>query len=79
MTTGMATHAQIAARLLRGAADFYRSISNDNPHVKEELEINAKTCEMAAERVETDPGGEAPRLVDGDEVDGDEVDGDEEE
>ena len=27
--------------------------------------MNAKTCEMAADRVELDPGGEAPPLVDG--------------
>ncbi len=66
MPNEIATNAQIAARLLRGAADFYRTISTENPHVQEELEINAKTCEMVAKRVETDPQGEAPSLVDGD-------------
>ena len=68
MTTKTATHAEMAARLLRGAASFYRSISNDNPRVKDELEINAKSCEMTADRVESDPLGEAPRLVDGEEA-----------
>jgi hypothetical protein len=65
MAMQTATNAQIAAKLLRGAADFFRTISKENPGVKDELEMNAKTCEMAADRVELDPGGEAPPLVDG--------------
>ena len=62
MTAPTATHAQVAAILLRGVASFYRSMSRVNPRVQEELETNARTCELAADRVERDPGGEAPRL-----------------
>lgn len=65
MATQTATHAQVAARLLRGAADFFRSISGENPSIKRELEINAETCEKAADRIERDPMGEAPQLDDG--------------
>jgi hypothetical protein len=65
MAMQTATNAQIAAKLLRGAADFFRTISKENPRVGDELLMNAKTCEMAADRVEVDPGGKAPSLVDG--------------
>ena len=57
------THAEIAAQLLRGAADFFRAMKGVSPASSEELETNAQTCEMMADRVETDPSGEAPDLM----------------
>ena len=57
------THAEMAAQLLRGAADFFRAMKNVNTTTSEELETNAQTCEVVADRVETDPQGEAPNLV----------------
>lgn len=57
------THAEMAAQLLRGAADFFRAMKNVNVSASEELETNAQTCELMADRVETDPQGEAPDLT----------------
>lgn len=56
------THAEMAAQLLRGAADFFRSMKTVNSDISGELEVNAQTCELIADRVQVDPEGEAPPL-----------------
>jgi hypothetical protein len=58
------THAEMAAQLLRGAANFFRSMKAVNRAIEGELEANAQACETMADRVETDPTGEAPPLQD---------------
>lgn len=63
------THAKMAALLLRGAADFYRTMKTVSPSIARELEINAQSCEQVADRVETDPESEAPHLDDEDRAD----------
>jgi hypothetical protein len=60
------THAEMAAQLLRGAANFFRSMKTVDQAIERELEANAQACEVMADRVEADPMGEAPPLVDGD-------------
>jgi hypothetical protein len=55
----MATNAEIAARLLRDAAGFFRSVGEQNPPLKEHMSHNAQAFEVMADRVETDPTGEA--------------------
>ena len=55
----MATNAEIAARLLRDAAGFFRSLGEQNEPMKEHMENNAQAFEIMADRVETDPTGEA--------------------
>ena len=55
----------MAASLLRGAADFFRSMKAVERGIEQELEVNAQACEMVADRVEDDPTGEAPQLRNG--------------
>lgn len=61
----MATHAQIAANLLRNAATFFRDIGGQNADLKEQMEVNAKTYDAVADRVEKDPNAEMPLPSDG--------------
>ncbi len=42
---------------------FFRAMKSVNTTTSEELETNAQTCELVADRVEIDPRGEAPKLV----------------
>jgi hypothetical protein len=56
----MATHAKIAARLLRSAAAFFREIGGQGTPVSEQMEKNARTYEAIADLVERDPAGEMP-------------------
>jgi hypothetical protein len=51
------THAQMAATLMRQAADFFRSIGEQNPQLNEQMQHNAGTFEEVANLVETDPMG----------------------
>ena len=55
----MATNAEIAARLLRDAAGFFRSVGEQNEPLKEHMDNNAQAFEIMADRVEADPLGEA--------------------
>ncbi len=55
----MATNAEIAARLLRDAAGFFRSVGEQNAPLKEHMDNNAQAFEIMADRVESDPMGEA--------------------
>ena len=56
----MANHAQVAAKLLRNAAKFFRDVAGQNPQLKDQMETNARTYDTVAKLVETDPGGEMP-------------------
>lgn len=53
----MTTNADLAARLLKDAATFFRTISDQNPAIKEQMEENADVFERVATLVETDPTG----------------------
>ena len=56
----MATHAKIAATLLRSAATFFRDIAGQNPAITDQMLKNAKTYDAVADLVEGDPTGEMP-------------------
>lgn len=53
----MATHAQVAGRLLRDAATFFRNVANQNEHLREQLNDNAKVYDEVAQLIEADPLG----------------------
>lgn len=54
----MPSHAQLAAKLLRDAATFFRTISEQNPPLKEQMDENADVFEQVANLVENDPTGQ---------------------
>jgi len=54
----MATHAQLAAKLLRDAATFFRNVGAQNPALKEQMDDNATVYDQVADLLERDPGGE---------------------
>jgi hypothetical protein len=56
----MATHAQIAANLLRNAATFFRDIGGQNENLRAQMEVNARTYDAVADMVEKDPNAEMP-------------------
>lgn len=56
----MATHAEIAANLLRNAATFFRDIGGQNEELKEQMEVNARTYNAVADMLEQDPNAEMP-------------------
>jgi len=53
----MMTHMQLAAKLLRDAAVFFRTIGEQNPPLKQQMEENATVFEQVATLVEKDPSG----------------------
>lgn len=53
----MTTHAELAARLLRDAAGFFRTVAEQNPPLKVAMTENADVFEEVADLVETDPSG----------------------
>ncbi len=53
----MLTHAQLAAKLLRDAAVFFRTIGEQNPPLKIQMEENASVFEQVADLTERDPTG----------------------
>lgn len=53
----MPSHAQLAAKLLRDAATFFKTISEQNPPLKEQMDENANVFEQVADLVESDPTG----------------------
>ncbi len=53
----MATHAELAARLLRDAAHFFRTIGSQNEPLNAQMTENADVFEQVANLVETDPTG----------------------
>lgn len=54
----MATNAQIAAKLLRDAAEFFRSVGEQNPDMNADLERNARRYELVAGWVDARPAAE---------------------
>ncbi len=60
----MATHAELAINLLRNAAVFFRDIGAQNPDLKEQMDVNARTYDAVAEMMEKDPNGEMPMPTD---------------
>jgi hypothetical protein len=54
----MPSHAELAAKLLRDAAAFFKTISEQNPPLKEQMDENADVFEQVADLVETDPTGQ---------------------
>ncbi|MDH5412178.1 MAG: hypothetical protein OEY16_12380 [Alphaproteobacteria bacterium] len=63
----MATNAELAAKLLRNAGDFFRNIGESSPQIKSQMEQNARTYDLVADWLEDDPTGEAPISADPDE------------
>ena len=53
----MVTHARLAAKLLRDAASFFRTIGQQNPPLKDQMEENASVFEDVARLVEKNPTG----------------------
>ena len=53
----MPTHAQIAGRLLRDAAKFFRTVGDQNAPLKPQMDDNANVFEQVATLVEQDPMG----------------------
>jgi hypothetical protein len=53
----MLTHSQLAAKLLRDAAVFFRTIGEQNPPLKIQMDENANVFEQVADLTEQDPMG----------------------
>ena len=49
------THAELAARLLRDAAAFFRTLGEQNPPLAEQMLENSAVFEQVASLVESDP------------------------
>ncbi len=56
----MPSNAKLAAKLLRDAAVFFRSVGEQNAELSEQMRSNADTYDMVAEWVEKDAGAEGP-------------------
>lgn len=54
----MATYAQIAARLLRDAATFFRNVGEQNEPLREQMNDNATVYDQVADLLEKQPLGE---------------------
>lgn len=54
----MTTYANLAAKLLRDAATFFRNVGAQNEPLKEQMDDNASVYEQVADLVEQDPMGE---------------------
>lgn len=53
----MPSHSQLAAKLLRDAAVFFRTIGDQNEPLKIQMDENAVVFEQVADLVENDPTG----------------------
>lgn len=53
----METHSDLAAKLLRDAATFFRHIAETNPELKADMIDNADVYEQVADLVQSDPTG----------------------
>ena len=53
----MASHAELAARLLRDAAKFFRTMGEQNEPLREQMTENAAVFDQVADLVENDPTG----------------------
>ena len=56
----MATNAQLAAKLLRDAGSFFRSVGEQNPPIADQMNDNAQVYDEVAQLVEADPNGDLP-------------------
>lgn len=54
----MPSHAELAAKLLRDAAAFFKTISEQNPPLKDQMDENADVFQQVANLVEKDPNGQ---------------------
>ena len=54
----MPSHAELAAKLLRDAAAFFKTIAEQNPPLKEQMDENADVFEQVADLVEQNPTGQ---------------------
>jgi hypothetical protein len=53
----MSTYAQLAAKLLRDAAIFFRNVGAQNEPLKEQMNDNASVYDQVADLLEKDPNG----------------------
>jgi hypothetical protein len=53
----MATYAQLAAKLLRDAATFFRNVGAQNEPLKEQMNDNAAVYDQVADLLEKNPLG----------------------
>jgi len=53
----METYADLGAKLLQDAADFYRNLGAANPKIAEKMADNAAVYRTVAEFLKTDPLG----------------------
>ena len=54
----MPSHSELAAKLLRDAAAFFKTIAEQNPPLKDQMAENADVFEQVADLVENDPNGQ---------------------
>lgn len=54
----MPTYSQLAGKLLRDAATFFRNVGEQNEALKDQMNDNATVYEQVADLVEKDPNGE---------------------
>jgi hypothetical protein len=54
----MATHVDLAAKLLKDAAIFFRNVGEQNPALKEQMSDNADVYDQVADLLLSDPHGE---------------------
>ena len=53
----MVTHAELASRLLRDAAQFFRTVGEQNEPLRVQMTENASVFEQVADLLELDPTG----------------------
>lgn len=53
----MKTNAHVAAQLLREAAEFYRTLGESSPEMKDRMEEFGELYEKVAGLLDTDPDG----------------------
>lgn len=54
----MPTHVEMAVRLLQEAGTFFRTVGDQNPALKEQMDQNASIYEQTAGLLQQDPNGE---------------------
>lgn len=62
----MPTHVEMAVRLLSEAATFFRTVGEQNPALKEQMDQNANIYEQTAGLLQQDPNGEIDIAEEGD-------------
>lgn len=51
------THVELAIKLLRDAAGFFRNVGEQNGPIKDEMHSNADVYDKVADLLEEDPSG----------------------